>query len=106
MLGSVYTFESASGEAVPNVGLVSELAARAIEVGINEHPGIRYQELTDPTNPKPVFAVFFPDSIQKGFFEDLFGRALEVCGLRVNIVHALKKGKPEQAISADVANVA
>jgi len=74
---------------------ISTMASRAIEAGINERPGIRYQELTDPSNPKPVFAVLFAESGQQTLFENLFEPALKLCGLRVSALRGLTEKVPE-----------
>ena len=83
MLGCVYMFES-EGTSGGTEQAISVIATRAIEAGINERPGIRYQELTEPANPKPVFSVLFDDPRQKPLFENLFEPAVRLCGLRVS----------------------
>jgi len=72
-------------------------ASRAIEAGINDRPGIHYQELTDPANPKPVFAVLFADAEQKLPFEKLFESALKLCGLRANLAREPAEMLPANA---------
>jgi len=41
-----------------------------------------------------MFAVMFPDEQHKELFEELLGPALKLCGLRINIVHALEEREP------------
>jgi len=78
----------------------SARAKAAIEAAINERPGFRYQELTEPHNPKPMFAVSFTNDSTKIMFEGLFARALELSGLRVNLVRALEIGAIAQEMEA------
>lgn len=89
MFGCVYMFES---EGAQNVGTpqqtASVAAATAIAAGINDRTSIRYQELTDPANPKPVFAVLFENFRDKEQFERLFEPALKLSGLRATTTSA------------------
>ena len=97
MLGYVYMFER---DGTPTGGAdqaISTVASRAIEAGVNEQPGIRYQELTDPSNPKPVFAVLFAEARLKTLFENLFEPALKLCGLRISTLRALADHVSENA---------
>jgi len=102
VLGRVYTFEM---DGAPSGRPVSTAAAEAICFGINGRSGIRYHELTAPGRPKPMFAVMFPDEQHKELFEELLGPALKLCGLRINIVHALEEREPVpslQVLAVDV----
>lgn len=101
MLGCVYMFES---EQTPGgtEQTVSMMATRAIQAGINERPGIHYQELTEPANPKPVFSVLFADAEQKSFFDILFGPAVKLCGLRVTALHASTEDEAKDEYKADL----
>ena len=94
MLGCVYMFEMTPADGTEQA--VSTMAIRAIEAGINDRSGAHYQELTDPSNPKPVFAVLFADLGEKARFDDLFEPALKLCGLRVSILRGLGD-KPAEA---------
>ena len=88
MLKCVYMFES---DGAPSSGVqqtISTSANTAIAAGINERPGVHFQELTDPANPKPLFAVFFGDSAQQEIFERLFDAAIKLCGLRVSVLRS------------------
>ena len=89
MFGCVYMFESegARNDITPQQ-TASMAAATAIAAGINDRTGIRYQELTDPGNPKPVFAVLFENFRDKEQFESLFEPALKLSGLRVSMMSA------------------
>jgi len=82
----VYMFERV-GTQTGSKEPVSEAASRAIQAAINDREGIRYQELTDPANPKPVFAVLFADPELRASFDQLFASALKLCGLRANLAH-------------------
>ena len=93
MIGRIYTFERASGEALSPAEAVSTAVVRVIEASINADPGICYLELTDSRNVKPMFAIRFRNVQAKARFEDLFGPALDLCRLRVNIVQAVPEGK-------------
>jgi len=96
MLGCVYMFESDGTPVDGAATSISTMISRAIETGINERPGIRYQELTDPSNPKPVFAVMFTDAGQKTLFDNLFEPALKLCGVRVSSLRGLADKVPEK----------
>ena len=89
MLRCAYMFETDKAPAGGAEQKISTMASRAIEAGINERPGISYQELTDPSNPKPVFAVLFADAEQQALFENLFEPVLKLCGLRVSTLRGL-----------------
>ena len=102
MFGYVYTFESEGNQEAIGEPSVSVKAGRAIEAGINEHPGMRYQELTDPGNPRPMFAVLFAEPQQQDFFETLFQPALKLCGLRVAATRALVDGEIDAASKPDL----
>jgi hypothetical protein len=95
MLRCAYMFETDGTSACGAEQKISTMASRAIEAGINERPGIRYQELTDPSNPKPVFAVLFAEAGQQTLFETLFEPALKLCGLRVSALRGLPDRAPE-----------
>src|SRR5437868_6045165 len=100
----VYVFERVGTRTGSNES-VSIAASRAIEAAINDRQGIRYQELTDPANRKPIFAVLFAGAELRASFEKLFESALNLCGLRANLAHepaeelpastAAEKGKAE-----------
>jgi hypothetical protein len=98
MSRSVYMFERVGTQTSSNEP-VSMAATRAIEAAINDRPGIHYQELTDPANSKPVFAVLFADAEQQPHFERLFESALKLCGLRVNLTR-----EPAEALPASIAD--
>ena len=104
MLGCVYMFER---EGTPGdiQHAISVIATRAIEAGINERPGIRYQELTEPTNPKPVFSVLFNDPSEKPPFDSLFERALKLCGLRVTTLRVPTESSPASEHRAELGYV-
>jgi hypothetical protein len=92
----VYMFERV-GPPTGNTELVSIAASRAIEAGINDRVGIHYQELTDPANPKPVFAVLFVDAEQRAPFEELFEPTLKLCGLRAHLAREPAEALPASA---------
>jgi hypothetical protein len=89
----VYMFQRVGTQTGSNES-VSTAASRAIEAAINDRPGIHYQELTDPANSKPVFAVLFADAEQKPYFEKLFESTLKFCGLRANLAREPAEALP------------
>lgn len=97
MLGCVYMFEKTPAHGAEQA--VSTLVIKAIEASINERPGIRYQELTDPSNAKPIFAVLFADLGHKALFDNLFEPALKLCGLRVSVLRGLDDKPTAKAVT-------
>ena len=88
MLGRVYTFERDQSSALfPTVELVSTAAVRAVVAAINDQPGIRYEELTDSDNPKPIVALLFADAVRMAHFDGLIEVTLKLCGVRVCGMH-------------------
>ena len=89
MLGRVYTFErDESADQLHGLELVSASAVNAIVAAINDQPGIRFEELTDSDNPRPVIVVLFAGARQMEFFDELILPALRLTGVRAKIVHA------------------
>lgn len=88
MLGCVYMFEN-DGTPASVAEAISTVASRAIEASISQWPDIRFQELTDPSNSKPIFAVLFAEVGQKALFDNLFEPTLKLCGLRVSVLRGL-----------------
>ena len=95
----VYMFESDGARTSDVQQTISTAATTAIAASIKERPGIHYQELTDPANPKPLFAVFFSDSERQEAFENLFDAALKLCGLKVSVM----RGSAEPAVGSTTA---
>ena len=88
MLGRVYTFERDHSSVVfPTIELVSTAAGRAVVAAINEQEGIRFEELTDSDNPKPIIALLFSDVVRMEHFDRLIDATLKLCGVRVSVVH-------------------
>jgi hypothetical protein len=88
MLGRVYTFErDPSSVLFPTTELVSTAAVRAVVAAINDQPGIRYEELTDSDNAKPIIALLFADALRLQHFDGLIEATLKLCGVRVHVVH-------------------
>ena len=92
MLGRIYTFERASDFVKTKV---SASAMEAMEHAVQARASIRFQELTAPGNPKPVFAVIFPDMLHKRLFEDRMAVSLRLHGLRIAIVQAIEEPRLE-----------
>lgn len=89
MFGYVYTFEGEGTRANDMGQSISALAGTAIAAGINERAGMHYQELTEPGNPRPMFAVLFAEVALRDVFENLFWPALRLCGLRLAAIRSL-----------------
>ena len=88
MLGRVYTFErDEQTDALHGLELVSASAVNAIVAAINDQPGIRFEELTDTDNPRPVIVVLFAGAKQMQYFDELIGSALRLSGVRARVVH-------------------
>lgn len=88
MLGRVYTFErDERTDALHGLELVSASAVNAIVAAINDQPGIRFEELTDPDNPRPVIVVLFAGAKQMQYFDELIEPALRLSGVHARIVH-------------------
>ena len=69
MLGRVYTFErDEQTNALHGLEVVSSSAVNAIVAAINDQPGIRFEELTDADNPRPVIVVLFAGAKQMQIF--------------------------------------
>jgi hypothetical protein len=84
MLGRVYTFErDAAADVLPQHDLVSQAAIDAIVAAINEQPGVRYEELTDFENAKPVFAVNFANPVCMDHFDRFIEATLKLGGVRI-----------------------
>jgi hypothetical protein len=88
MLGRVYTFErDPSSDLFPTTELVSTAAVRAVVAAINDQPGIRYEELTDSDNARPILALLFADALRMERFDRLIEATLKLCGVRISVVH-------------------
>ena len=88
MLGRVYTFERhEQTDALHGLELVSSAAVNAIFAAINDQPGIRFEELTDSDNPRPVIVVLFAGAKQMQYFDELISPALRLSGVRARVVH-------------------
>ena len=89
MLGRVYTFErdlsSANGATCESV---SATAINAVIAAINDTPGIRYEELTESDNPRPIIAMLFADSKRMASFDELVAATLRLSAITVSVAHA------------------
>lgn len=91
MLGRVYTFERDGAEQVASES-VSKTAINAVVAAINDTPGIRYEELTDPDNPRPIIAMLFADSRRMQQFDELVAATLKLSAIKVSVAHAAELG--------------
>src|SRR5579871_1195035 len=88
MLGRVYTFErDIEADTLHGLELVSASAVNAIVAAINDQPGIRYEELTDGDNARPVIVVLFAGPKQMEYFDELLQPALRLSAVTARIVH-------------------
>src|SRR5579859_4034189 len=88
MLGRVYTFErDIDADTLHGLELVAASATNAIVAAINDQPGIRFEELTDGDNARPVIVVLFAGPKQMEYFDELLDAALRLSAVRVRIVH-------------------
>lgn len=82
MSGFIYRFECVSAECVASP---SQTAEKILSSATYYVRGIRFYELTDRRNPKPLFAVLFAHHAAKHYFEEVFECLLERSGLRFEI---------------------
>jgi hypothetical protein len=108
MLGRVYTFErDAEKDSFPAHELVSQVAIDALVFAINQLPGLRYEELTDFENIRPMFAVSFANEECMKRFDHLIGATLKIGGLKVAAMQeyhlldniGVRSAKPLRAIN-------
>jgi hypothetical protein len=98
MLSRIYLVErDTASDILPAHKSVSRAARVAIVAAINEHPGIRYEELTDPHNRKPVIAVTFNDELSMDHFDGLIEATFSLTGIRVRVMRATKAYAARQA---------
>ena len=88
MLGRVYTFgRDEHTDALYGLELVAASAVTAIVAAINDQPGIRFEELTESDNPRPIIVVLFAGAKQMEYFDELIEPALRLSGVRARVVH-------------------
>jgi hypothetical protein len=87
MSGFIYRFESVSPECIASP---SQTVQKILSAATNHVRGIRFHELTDRRNPKPLFAVLFAHHAAKHYFEEVFECLLECSGLRVEVAWPLE----------------
>lgn len=83
MSGYIYCFERIPGD---NVVSPSAAAEKILTSATYFVRGIRFHELTDRRNPKPLFAVSFAHHAAKNYFEEMLECLLERSGLRAEIL--------------------
>ena len=92
MLCRIYTFErEAAWRRVPIHACVSVAAVDAIVAAIDASDDIRYEELTDPHNPRPIIAVLFRTVEQLLRMDRLIAAQLEFSGIKVGIMRAQRR---------------
>lgn len=91
----VYKFErNAATDLLAPEHSVSAAAADALTAAINGQPMIRYEELTESNNPRPIVAVVFADPICMQHFDSLIEATLELSGVRAHEVRELEPHAP------------
>src|SRR6476659_220624 len=87
----VYKLErNAATDMLPAGQSVSAAAAIALAAAINGQAGIRFEELTEPNNPRPIVAVIFADPFCRQHFDSLIEATLELSGIRAIEVRELE----------------
>ena len=88
MLGRVYTFQrDFTVDFPPYAETVAAAAVNAIVAASNALGGIRYEELTEADNPRPIVAMLFPDAARMPQFDALLGAALAPRAITVTVAH-------------------
>ena len=92
MLCRIYTFErDTAWRRVPIHACVSIAAVDAINRAIDAPDDIRYEELTDPHNPRPIIAVLFRTPEQVLQMDRFIAAHLEFSGIKVGIMRAPRR---------------
>jgi hypothetical protein len=94
MSGYIYCFEPVSDGALSP----SQAAEKVLRSATYFVRGIRFYELTDRKNPKPLFAVSFAHHTAKHYFEEMLECLLERSGLRAEILKAFESPSSEQSL--------
>jgi hypothetical protein len=93
MSGFIYRFECVSADCLASP---SQTAEKILSSATFYVRGIRFYELTDRRNPKPLFAVLFAHHAAKHYFEEVFECLLERSGLRFEIAWPVEGESFEQ----------
>ena len=103
MLGCIYCFERVLADDVTSASQATDTILKAATHGVR---GIRFHELTDPKNPKPLFAVLFANTTAKEYFEDMLACLLEANGLRATVLTPVERSpvEPTGQVAAGAAN--
>lgn len=88
MSGCIYRFECVSAEIVMSPAQTAEKILFAATYYVR---GIRFHELTDRRNPKPLFAVLFAHHAAKKYFEEMLECLLERSGLRADVLTPIEE---------------
>jgi hypothetical protein len=93
MSSNVYRFESESAQSEVSLSQTAENILNAATYFVR---GVRFYELTDRRNPKPLFAVTFAHHTARRYFEEMFECLLERSGLRAEIVTSIEDESPRR----------
>ena len=92
MPGYIYCFERLSSDG-PSP---SQTAEKVLSSAAYFVRGIRFHELTDRRNPKPLFAVSFAHNAAKHYFEEMLDCLLERSGLRAQILKPFERSPADE----------
>jgi len=102
MAGFIYRFECVSAECPASP---SQTAEKILSAATYYVRGIRFHELTNRRNPKPLFAVLFAHHAARHYFEEVFECLMERSGLRFEIAWPIEGESLEHLdLSAIAAN--
>ena len=82
MIGTFYVFERISADGRKSC---SSAAEKILQSATRNIAGTRFYELTEHTNPRPLFVVLFTSEMIRTYFEGMIQRLTENSGLRIEI---------------------
>ena len=82
MIGTFYVFERMSADSRLSCSLAAE---KILHSATRNTSGIRFYELTEHTNPRPLFVVLFASEMIRTYFEGMIQHLTENSGLRIEI---------------------
>ena len=86
MPGQVYIFERDNAAASGGATALSD-ALNAITIAARDSRDIRYEVLTDESNPRPMIAVVFTDAAVMDAFAERLAQSLPDWNVRILSVH-------------------
>ena len=82
MIGTFYVFERMSADGRKSC---SSAAEKILQSATRNIAGVRFYELTEHTNPRPLFVVLFASEMIRTYFQGMIQRLTENSGLRIEI---------------------